>query len=90
MSVKINLDSRFWDDPSGKPSIFEVRGSTVGECLSRLVENEPSLKPRLFNPDGSLIPTVFLSVNQVPIFTDRMEKIVNEGDEIGLIFGGGG
>jgi hypothetical protein len=89
MSVRINLDSRFWDDPSGKLHVFEVQGKTVGECLARFAEIEPGLKPKLFNPDGSLILAVFLSVNQVPVFMNRMEKAVNDGDEIGLIYGGG-
>ena len=90
MSVTINADSRFWDDPSGKLHVFEVQGKTVGECLALFAEIEPGLKLKIFNPDGSLIPAVFLSVNQVPIFMNRTEKAIKDGDEIGLIFGGGG
>ncbi len=90
MSVRITADSRFWDDTSGKSHITLVQGRTVGECLARFVETEPEVKPKLFSPDGSLIPAILLSVNQVPVFADRLEKMVNDGDEIGLIYGGGG
>ena len=90
MSVKVKADSRFWDDTSGIYHIIEVQGKTVGECLTRLLEKAPEVKEKLFGTDGSLIPAILLSVNQVPVFADRMEKVVSEGDEIGLIYGGGG
>ena len=89
MSVTVNISGWFWYDKPRKAHVLKVQGSTVGECLSRVVEKKPELKPELFAADGSLVQVVDIYVNRAPILLNRFEKPVKDSDEIRVVPGGG-
>jgi len=90
MAARINVDSRFWGDISGKARVFQVEGKNVGECLKQLVEKESSLKTSVFDGNGELTGLCFLTMNMAALCEHRLETPVKEGDIVGLIFGAGG
>ena len=100
MSIKVKVDYRLMMDPAGGSGsfngfsngsrVFEVEGKAVGECLNKVVEIEPRLKSNIFDQDGELNGTVFLTLNGSGLLIHRLEKELKEGDEIGVDYGGGG
>jgi len=90
MSVKLNVDSRFWGDMSDVARVFEVEGKTVRECLEQLVKKEPSISSAIFDKSGELTAVCFISINMIGLLMRRLETEVKEGDVIGVAFSAGG
>ncbi len=82
MSVKINIPSH-WQAFSGNKSVVEVSGcSTVGDCLSSLVERFPALQKILFDKDGKLFGDLGIYVNRKDAYPEDLAKPVKDGDEL--------
>jgi sulfur-carrier protein len=62
-----------------------VRGGTVGECLNDLVRQYPDIGPVLFDKNGRLHSIVFVSVNMNSVNPEKLERVINENDEIFII-----
>ncbi len=71
--------------------VVEVNGSTVGECLSHLVKQFPSMKKQLFSKNGKLFEYIIIPVNGESAYPEPLAKPVKDGDELDIIFivGGG-
>ena len=71
---------------TGGKNEVPVRGATVGEAISDLVDSYPSLKPHLFNGSGDLRPFVnlFLADENVKDL-QGMDTPLQEGDRLMLI-----
>ena len=90
MIVTVNVNPMFfWDDERRKAHIFKVEGDNIGECLSRVTEKAPKLRPQMFTADGNLAQTVNIYVNRSPVYLDRLNHPVKDGDEIRVSPGGG-
>ncbi len=72
-------------------STVEVNGKTVGECLGRLVERFPGMKPKLFGKNGKLLNYVDIYVNTESSYPEELAKAVKDGDKLSvtLIIAGG-
>lgn len=60
-SIRIPTPLRVY---AGGQSEISVRGQNVGQALSDLVDQNPSLRPHLFNESGELRAFVNLFLNQ--------------------------
>ena len=65
--------------------MVEVSGSTVGECLNRLVDQFPGVKESLFAKDGKLNHIVEIYVNLESSYPEELAKPVKDGDELHLV-----
>jgi sulfur-carrier protein len=65
--------------------IFEVGGSTVGQCLDELVDRFPDIKERLFGADGRLEKNIEVFVNLKSTFPDELNRAIVDGDEIQIV-----
>ena len=84
MSIKINIHpflSHFTNDQD----VVEVNGSTVGQCLERLVTQFPQLKNWLFDKDGKLNRLVDIYVNLESSYPEELDKPVKDGDELHIV-----
>jgi len=80
MSIKLFLPASLSYLTKGT-DLFEVNGSTVGECLNQLVSFAPVLKEALFL-GNMLHPTIRVLVNQESEGLQVLAKTLNDGDEI--------
>ena len=90
MTIKANIHpvlQHFTDDRDS----VEVKGTTVGECLSDLIRQYPGIERGLFNKHGKLLNYVDIYVNEEDAYPEELAKPVKDGDELHIIFlvGGG-
>ena len=90
MSIKIHVLSSLQPFTNNQ-EVIEVKGSTVGECLSQLIQQYPEIEKRLFDKNGKLLSYVGLYVNGEDAYPEDLVKKVKDGDEIYIlhIIGGG-
>ncbi len=82
MSIKLYLPDRLVYLAKGK-ALFEVNGTTVGECLDALVSLIPVMRKTLFyDTEKALKPTITVRVNKKSLDTAVLAKDVRDGDEI--------
>ena len=79
MSVKVHLYSGLKGCTNGK-NVVEVHGSTVGECLTDLVEQFPKMKQELFEKNGKLSGAVLVSVNLKSAYPEELANPVDPND----------
>jgi molybdopterin converting factor small subunit len=78
---------------AGKQPTIEVKGSTVGEALSGLVEQHPDLRRHLYTEDGKLRAFVNVYLNDEDVrYLDKEATAVADGDNISIVpsIAGGG
>ncbi len=91
MAVKVTVDPYFLgQDAGGERRIIEVQEGTVGECLRKVAEKVGTPKPTFFDRSGELSCLVSLMVNQVPLFFNKLEQVVKDGDELSVFYGTAG
>ena len=90
MSIEVNIHQALRHVTNKQPKV-EVRGTTVGECLSDLVRQFPGMKPKLFGNDGKLLNYVDIYVNLESSYPEELAMPVKDGDKlhITLIIAGG-
>ena len=69
---------------AGETDVVETTGSTVGECIERLMARYPALKDLIFHREGSLQTFVEIYVNRKAACPDELSHKVADGDEIHL------
>jgi len=84
MSVKVHLYSGLKGCANGK-NVVEVHGSTVGECLTDLVEQFPKMKQELFKKNGKLSDAVLVSVNLKSAYPEELANPVDNSDELYIV-----
>ena len=84
MKTRVNLYSnlRSLTDNNG---IVEVEGSTVGECLGDLLKQFPKLATKLLDPEGNILPQVFISVNMNSARPEKKDTPLKAGDELYIV-----
>ncbi len=91
MGVKLNIDPYFLgQEAGGERRVMEVEGATVGECLRKVIEKVVSPKPTFFDRNGELSCLASIMVNQLPLFFNKLERAVKDGDEISVFYGAAG
>lgn len=77
----------------GKQAAIEVKGATVGEAMSALVEQHPDLRKHLYTEEGKLRAFVNLYVNDEDIrYLQKEATELKDGDNISIVpsIAGGG
>lgn len=82
MGVKVRLHP-FLNE--GREGVFEVEGSTVGECLNELLKVSPGLKGKLFDKSGKLKGYIEVLVNNKTTFPKELAFPVKDGDVLDVI-----
>ncbi len=85
MSVTVYLHSDMYYKAENNRT-FDATGKTVGECISQLVARYPGVGELVFDENGRLKSFVEIWVNRQASFPEGLEKPVNDGDEIHLLF----
>ena len=88
MGIKIKLSQDFQRFANNQEMI-EVKGSTVKECLSSLINLFPGLKELLFDTNNGLSALVIL--NNEAILPSELDRPLSEQNELSilpLIYGG--
>ena len=90
MSVKIHLPP-YLQPFANNTEVFEVKGSTVGECLDYLLEQSPDIVNKLFNKRGKLHGYVAIYLNGEDAYPDELVRSLKDGDELHILYiiGGG-
>ena len=89
MSVKINIPSYFQYFTNNN-AIVEVECGSIIECLGKLVETNPGMKPLLFKNNGELqfqpLNHVMVLKNGIVVQQNEYFDQVNDGDELELSY----
>ncbi|MFC1816696.1 MoaD/ThiS family protein [Thermodesulfobacteriota bacterium] len=81
MTIRINVHQthrRFTDGLK----MVEVKGTTVGDCLSHLIKQFPAMEQEIFKKKGQLRNNVEIFINMASAYPDELAKPVSDGDEI--------
>jgi molybdopterin converting factor small subunit len=71
---------------AGRQPAVEVKGSTVGEALSRLVSQHPDLRRHLYTEDGKLRAFVNVYLNDEDVrYLQKEATVVREADNISIV-----
>ena len=90
MSITIEISSVFARYARNQ-TVFQVKGSTVGECLQDLVRQFSGLKKIFLDKNGNLHHIYDVYVNGKSAYPKEMAKPVKDGDKLNivmLIYGG--
>lgn len=81
MSVTIHLHKTHRQFSEGLETV-DVEGHTVGECLRRLVERFPDMKPQIFDRVGQVNKTIEIYLNMTSAYPDELNRATRDGDHI--------
>jgi molybdopterin converting factor small subunit len=81
MGITVNIHKTHRRHTEGLESV-EVDGTTVGQCLDRLVERFPEMRGALFDSQGKLHHQIEIYLNMESAYPDELKKPVQTGDEI--------
>ena len=87
--MKFKLDPLLSAYTNNQMSI-EVRGNTVGECLSDLNHQFPDLDRVIFDKDGKLNSFIGVFMNGKDSLIEHLFRPVKNGDELSVVFSSGG
>ncbi len=89
MSVKIKIYA-ILDKYTDGERVIEVDGTTVGQCLARLIQKYPTMKEALFDRNDELLDYINVYVNGKRPYPKLLDKLVKDGDNILLTMPMGG
>lgn len=84
MSIKINIHPSL-QHAAGEQEVVEVNGSTVGQCLDRLVAEYPGLEEFIFEGKGKLSKYIDIFINEESAYPEELKKTVKDGDQLFLL-----
>ncbi len=64
---------------------IDVPGTTVRECLDKMVERFPKMRRWLFREDGELANFIDIFVNMESTYPDELTRPVMDTDEIFVV-----
>jgi molybdopterin synthase sulfur carrier subunit len=84
MGVHVYIPSflQLYTDKAGQDYI---RGDTVRECLTALVESFPRLRPQVFDTDDRLRPNLIIYLNDSRVRPHEISRPVKEGDKLFIV-----
>ena len=89
MNVKIKIYA-ILDKYTDGERVIEVDGTTVGQCLARLIQKYPTMKEALFDRNDELLDYINVYVNGKRPYPKLLDKPVKDGDNILLTMPMGG
>ena len=84
MSIRINIHPSLYHLTDNQ-DVVVVNGTTVGQCLERLIEMFPDMGGALFDNTGALLNYVDVYVNMESAFPEQLGRRVKDGDELHLM-----
>jgi molybdopterin converting factor small subunit len=85
MSVRVNIFYPHLKQFTDNQDIVEVKGGTVGECISQLVEQFPGIEKGIFDKPGQLLNFIYFLINGVGVYPADLSKPVKDGDELTIV-----
>jgi molybdopterin converting factor small subunit len=85
MSVKFIMPIFLQPVTNDRDSI-EVEGKTVRECLEAIIRQYPDIRKMLIDKKGKLHNYVGVYINGKDAYPNEMEKEVNSGDEVHILY----
>lgn len=83
MGIKVHIHKTHRQYTNGL-DVVEVKGNTVGDCLSDLIREFPGIKKEIFDKKGNLRSIVEIYVNLESAYPNELAKPVKSGDDIHL------
>jgi hypothetical protein len=81
MSIKLILDESLLNYKERSLSTCVI-GETVGQCLDKLVLQQPYVKELIFDESGNILSINLIIINGHLIHPSDKNTAVNDGDEI--------
>jgi molybdopterin converting factor small subunit len=83
LSVTVNIHQALRQITNNQATV-EVAGTTVGECLTELVQRFPEIKSKLFGKNGKLLNYIDIYVNAESAYPEELAKPVKNGDKLSI------
>ena len=83
MSITVNIHQALRQITNNQATV-EVAGTTVGECLTELVQRFPDIKSKLFGKNGKLLNYIDIYVNAESSYPEELAKPVKDGDKLSI------
>ena len=83
MSITVNIHQALRQITNNQRTV-EVAGTTVGECLTELVQRFPDIKSKLFGKNGKLLNYIDIYVNAESSYPEELAKPVKDGDKLSI------
>ncbi|MFZ0666056.1 MAG: ubiquitin-like small modifier protein 1 [Acidimicrobiales bacterium] len=85
MPVEIRLPTVLRPQAGGRSTV-EIEGSTIGEVLNKLVEENPGMKGQVLTDDGTLHRFVNVYLNDDDVrYLNQLDTKVSSGDRISIL-----
>lgn len=81
MSIKVHIPDYMRPLTENK-ALIEVKGKTVGECLSHLLGKFPGIENELFDKDSRLHIYLHIFINDAYAYPEELIKPVLDGDKL--------
>jgi MoaD family protein len=83
--VEIRLPTVLRPQAGGRSTV-EIEGSTIGEVLNKLVEENPGMKGQVLTDDGTLHRFVNVYLNDDDVrYLNQLDTKVSSGDRISIL-----
>jgi molybdopterin converting factor small subunit len=83
LSITVNIHQALRQITNNQSTV-EVAGTTVGECLTELVQRFPDIKGKLFDKKGKLLNYIDIYVNAESSYPEELAKPVKDGDKLSI------
>jgi molybdopterin converting factor small subunit len=83
LSITVNIHQALRQITNNQSAV-EVAGTTVGECLTELVQRFPDIKGKLFDKKGKLLNYIDIYVNAESSYPEELAKPVKDGDKLSI------
>jgi molybdopterin converting factor small subunit len=83
LSITVNIHQALRQITNNQATV-EVAGTTVGECLTELVQRFPAIKSKLFGKNGKLLNYIDIYVNAESAYPEELAKPVKDGDKLSI------
>jgi molybdopterin converting factor small subunit len=83
LGITVNIHQALRQITNNQATV-EVAGTTVGECLTELVQRFPDIKSKLFGKNGKLLNYIDIYVNAESSYPEELAKPVKDGDKLSI------
>ena len=85
MSVKVGISPSL-QSFTNNMAVVEANGSTIGECVNHLVKQFPGIENILLIKNNKLFGPVGIYVNRERNITRELDKSVEDGEELYMLY----
>ena len=81
MSITLHLHKTHRQYTNGIETL-DLDGSTIGDCLNKLIDRFPGMQEALFDGKGKLNNQIEIYLNMESAYPDELRKTVKDGDDV--------